>query len=223
MVRKTAYGAKRTSAQENSRARRFKTVPSRKTFRFDDKPVCVLDSVQCTSSTKLGPRCKRRVVVGVDKCWAHTVRDYKVRVVNQRLRGQDIGKGLEAAADLKKGHIIPYFGQLRAAREFNRAYPQDATAPYAIKVTDNLSLDAACLRSIGSLVNHDSHARNINCAIEVDFRKRGTRTTGRADIVLTKNVKKGTPLFWNYNAPDENGNGRSSALRYKFDSRHRTG
>lgn len=217
------YGTKRVTKEEYARARRMRSKPSQRRFKYDGKVVCALESTQCTSRTRSGARCKRRVVFGVDKCWNHTIRDHKVRVVrDQRLRGKLLGRGVEAAEDLPRGHRIPYFGQLRRGAEFNRAYPDDATAPYAIMVTDNLSLDAACLRSIGSLVNHSDRKSDINCVIELDPNNRPTRKIARMDIVLTRPVKKGTPLFWNYNANNPDGSVRDAQQRYTFDQRHET-
>ena len=217
------YGPKRVSSRENARARHLRSVPSRRLFKYDGRIVCPLESVQCTATANSGGRCKRRVVFGVDKCWNHTIRDYKVRVVrDQRLRGKRLGRGLEAAGDLPKGHRIPYFGQLRRATEFNKAYPEDATAPYAIMVTDTMSLDAACLRSIGALVNHSNRASDINCKITLNPGNKRTDRIARADLLLTRAVKKGTPLFWNYNANNADGSKRGFRDRYIFDGRHMT-
>ena len=181
---------------------------SRRKFVFDNTIVCRLSSFRCTAKTREGRRCKRRVVIGLPKCNQHLRRDHGVEIKSQG----SMGKGLFAARDLDKPFRITYGGELRNANQFNAVYDENDTAPYAIGLNASTTLDAACQRWVGSLLNHTTRAQaNMKLVVPTSGPKR-TTNTAKAFLELTKPVKKGTALMWNY------GN------QYKFDGskKHRT-
>jgi hypothetical protein len=205
--------SRRRTKVEKRRETHGKSKPSSKRFYYDGRLICRLQSFQCTSNTKLGKRCKRRIVIGVDKCYHH-IREYGVVIKDEG----NFGKGLFAARDLQKNHNIPYFGELRHVSEINNAYPnEDDTAAYGIYVNKTWTLDAACLRSVGSLANHSGNKNKINMKLVVKWRgKNRVQETALAHLVLNKNVKEGTPLYCDYNG-EFNDN-----QKYLFDNKHKT-
>ena len=144
--------SRKLNTAELRRNKKYHVKKSSKKFRFENKYVCQLDSFQCDHiAQSTGHRCKRRVVIGVDKCFHHLKSAYGVQIKHQ---SAEMGKGLFAAKDLKKGHKIPYGGQVWDATQSNKVYDEDATMPYAILLNKSDSLDAACQRWVGSLANH---------------------------------------------------------------------
>jgi hypothetical protein len=168
---------------------------SRRKFTYDNTIVCRLSSFRCTGKTVKGHRCKRRVVVGLPKCNQHLRRDHGVEIKKQGA----MGKGVFAARDLKPPFRITYGGELRNAKDLNAVYDEDDTAPYAIGINASTTLDAGCQRWVGSLLNHTSSKKRANMELVIPRSgPRRTTHTAKAFLELTKPVKKGTALMWNY-------------------------
>lgn len=185
---------RRLTKSERKTLRHAQEKPSRKRFLFDNNVVCNLSSFRCTAKTKAGARCKRRVVIGLPKCNQHLRRDHGIEIKKQG----SMGNGVFAARDLKPPYRITYGGELRGAKDFNGVYDEGDTAPYAIGLNSEISLDAACQRWIGSLLNHTTKKRaNMRLVVPRHGRRRATETA-KAYLELVKPVEKGTPLMWNY-------------------------
>lgn len=192
--------SRKLNTAELRRNKKYHVKKSSKKFRFENKYVCKLDSFQCDHiAQSTGHRCKRRVVIGVDKCFHHLKSAYGVQIKHQ---SAEMGKGLFAAKDLKKGHKIPYGGQVWDATQSNKVYDEDATMPYAILLNKYDSLDAACQRWVGSLANH---APVSQANMKLNVKQKGTskdlakaKRNAMIYLILTKDVKKGKPLMWNY-------------------------
>ena len=176
---------------------------------------CRLQSVRCESDSNNGTRCKNRSVIGTPLCWRHLLKNNKVRIMDS-----EYGKGLFALDNTKGPNdiifrsgqtIVQYEGEMLRVNELEERYGR-FTAPYAVKVNNNSIIDSACIRGVGSLINHAPENRK-NCRFSYP-------RNGGLQIKATKNIRNGRELFINYNA----GNPRGEA-RYRFnepDVRHVT-
>lgn len=107
--------------------------------------------------------CKRRITIGLPYCWQHTKKAFNVQVRDSRI--PNAGKGLFALKDFaRKQAIVPYYGETLTQEQIDRRYPGDSLAPYVEKLGDTSKfLDAACVRSIGSMINGSDDRRKCNC------------------------------------------------------------
>lgn len=201
------YPRKRKLTKDEKKTLKYgKERPSSKKFVFENKTVCKLSSFQCTGTTLKGLRCKRRVVIGLPKCHQHLRIEDGLEIRQQGT----MGKGMFATRDISPPFRITYGGELRNADDFNSVYGEDDTAPYAIGLNKTTTLDAACQRWAGSILNHTTKKKaNMLLVVPRHGQKRTTKTA-KAYLKLLKPVKKGTALMWNY------GN------EYKFKNKHRT-
>ena len=93
--------------------------------------------------------------------------------------------------------IVDYLGDRIDANELNRRYG-DGTAPYALKVNNNLYIDPATRRGIGSLSNSpDKHnptrlLRNANAKFSVNARYH------TAALKATKYIHNNDEILTNY-------------------------
>jgi hypothetical protein len=166
---------------------------------------CQLQSVRCDADSNNGNRCKNTSVIGTPLCWRHLLKLKKVRILDSQY-----GKGL-FAMDSTKGQndivfrenqtIVQYEGERLRANEVERRYGIN-TAPYAVDL-GNGYIDSACLRGVGSLINHAPQAKR-NCRFSFP-------RAGGIQIKATKNIRNNKELFLNYNEGHERGDNR-----YKF-------
>jgi hypothetical protein len=164
-------------------------------------------SLQCKAIKPNGERCKCKVVIGLPYCWHHRNKLH-VKIADSQI--EDAGKGL-FAFDKTKGSndiifrkgikIVPYDGEIINKDTLDKRY-LDHNGPYVSETTkQNVFIDDALERYIGSLVNH---SRNNNAKL---FTSRG-----KVSIICIKNIRNNQEITVNY--------GRN----YKFDdnSRHTT-
>lgn len=161
---------------------------------------CELKSQQCIHHGLKG-RCKNRVVMGLPRCWIHTLQHNSLRVLPSTL--PHAGKGLFVKAKIKpnespnkiifkKGDFVAeYGGKLESMNRVDRNYGI-YTAPYGVSISSNLVRDAACERGIGSMINHQPESK-CNCRFSVNY------LTKKCNIKATKNIRNGSELFVNYN------------------------
>ena len=164
-------------------------------FRFQP-PVpqaafrCTLQCSQCTALTARGTQCARRTCIGVSLCWSHLIRDRKLRILPSTLPGA--GKGLFAHAPdqeivFRRGdRIVDYGGEVLTVAQLAERYGQ-WTGPYAFGATRTIIQDAACVRSVGSIVNHRA-APNARYGVY----------QGRGFIKALRNIRHGEEIFVNY-------------------------
>jgi hypothetical protein len=150
---------------------------------------CRLQCGQCTAQTAQGARCRRRVCEGTDTCWTHRKRDLGLRVARSSIAGA--GRGVFATRRLPANTIIArYDGQKLTDAQLDARYGTDADnghAPYGLQVTQQgqhvgKTVDAACMRSLGSLINGSrtrgtsnvrySNRANADGSINIYTRKR---------------------------------------------------
>jgi hypothetical protein len=117
---------------------------------------CDLTCEQCTAHSASGARCKRVVCIGLPYCWQHSR-----SVSHVTIKDGVHGKGLFAWAP-GGGHarvfrtgdpLVVYGGEHLATAQIEQRYGLHTTAPYALQLTQNHIVDAACKRGIGSIAN----------------------------------------------------------------------
>lgn len=100
------------------------------------------------------------VCIGLPYCWQHSEIKLRLRIADSTI--PNAGKGLFAhdpsAAKgkpvFRKGDIIvSYTGEKVSRKDFNRRYPGDITAAYALAHRNGTGIDSACKRGIASLAN----------------------------------------------------------------------
>jgi SET domain-containing protein len=158
---------------------------------------------QCIGHKKDGRRCSRRSVIGCPYCFQHLKSERHLRIKPSTIH--NAGKGLFAedntqppnAIIFRRGDdIIEYIGENIDRQELNRRY-QIHTAPYALQVRGNdnvrgpLYIDAATIRGVGSLSNHN-RSNHQNTRFVVDFRN------NTAKLRATKNIRNNQEIFVNY-------------------------
>lgn len=98
--------------------------------------------------------------------------------------------------------IGTYFGDVLSREELDQRYPGQQIAPYGVNLTftgtdgdvHSVSLDAACLRSFVSLINH--HSTDNNCVLGAD----SDSTVPFIFISVTRPILHGEPILLDYGA-----------------------
>jgi hypothetical protein len=144
---------------------------------------CPLLSARCVHVGEKG-QCNNRSVIGIGYCWQHLKSDLGLKIKDSTIR--QAGKGLFATRDLAAGHRFPYWSQELTDGKLNARYKARETAPYGLRSkTKRRTLDAACVRGVGSLPNHDPD--RANCILTDD---------GYAQLI--RDVANGEEIFINY-------------------------
>jgi len=195
----------------------------KKSFDFTNNPGCKLYKLPCMCY-KDGTKtlCTRQSYNSAGLCWQHlkTRWNLTVRQTNisdgggQRLRMRglfacDIKKA-ENEIVFKEGDVIcPYIGIVFTEQEFSSIYPKsdDTTAPYMIPILvrtarkrdedTTLYVDAACLRGIGSLANHDTGKKNaifVSSELEIPNLEEGILPWLQA----VRDIKNGEEIYVSY-------------------------
>lgn len=146
-------------------------------YTFQPKPFkCELKCQICNYEYP-GPGnrcCKVKVCIGIPYCRYHMQKAVKLEIKNS-----EFGKGVFAKADPIRGRgrtrnnnrqlvfqsgaeIIEYGGEELTKEELNERYGK-LTAPYALAMDEEEGLyqDGACLRSIGTVINHNGENPNV--------------------------------------------------------------
>ena len=147
---------------------------------------CQLQCEQCTSTTKSGQRCKRRVCIGQPKCSQH--RDFIIK----KSGIANAGMGLFARRDFKKNEVLgEYYGEQVSANQLKGRYGT-STAPFGLQA-GGLIFDAACKRSLMSVANARKNFSNANAKISSS-----RNANGRVNVRAKKKIKKGREVFVHY-------------------------
>jgi hypothetical protein len=176
------------------------------TFKYKDNEAggksfsCPLQCVPCKSKTKTGARCKRRVCIGLPKCWYHLLKEDKLKVQETQY-----GKGVMAWDDskpndaviFKRGDLIAdYNAESITRRESTRRYGRNRTAPYGLNMTGTANIqDGACKRGIGTLFNHTYDARP---PADLVSRREHERAPYRLAVEANKNIKNKKEILVSY-------------------------
>ena len=141
---------------------------------------------------------------GTTTCFQHRKRDLGVRVARSLVPGA--GRGLFATRRLPANtHILTYDGEKISDGQLNTRYGSDderGHAPYALKVTQpnpqyrGKSVDAACQRGLGSLINGSRTAAQSN----VKYSNRARQDGSIKIYTKTRAIQPGQELFAWYGA-----------------------
>jgi len=171
-----------------------------KEFRFyvgDDLTFrCTLNSTQCTGHAKSGLRCKRKCIIGFEYCFSHLASELRLKIKDSTV--PEAGKGLFVSDKTKEPDeivfrpgdtICEYKGQLidndtRIERYGNH------TAPYAVQMNANQSINSACKRGVGSLGNTNTGRNNSSFSIDTRNKK--------VKVKATRNIRNNQEIFIAY-------------------------
>ena len=157
---------------------------SKKQFKYfiDNEPnfVCTLEKQRCSCMKPDGNRCRRKVVIGLEFCSQHLAlkRQLKIKkstipnsgmgvfAIDSRLPSDDTKTILfHGERNKKRGtgdFITNYNGETISNTEMEDRY-HDFTAPYACRINPRESVDAACSRGLGSMINSTTSYSAANC------------------------------------------------------------
>ena len=140
---------------------------------------CHLKAKRCTDIRKDSHRCRRKTVIGAGHCWQHLLMNHGLGIFDSKIKKRNangemvsIGKGVYAlgvpgTVVFRKGDIVMYCGG-ESPDDVESRYP-GFTGTYVLGSvqgqikdldTDEMfeadvpTSDGACMRSIGTLVNH---------------------------------------------------------------------
>jgi hypothetical protein len=149
--------------------------------------ACALECRPCAGTTNRGDACRRRVCIWLPYCWQHMDRHLGVRVGSSRaLPGS---KGLFATRHFKKGDMVaPYVGETVTPRTIEQRYGH--TWPYSLGPYLLSSVDAACVRGVGSASN-GAFGAVPKTAANVTFHP----TSTRQGVVKQANDRYGTTVL----------------------------
>ena len=143
--------------------------------------ACKLKCEQCLAKTRGGKRCKRASCYD-EACFQHMKSEKNVVIKTSTIPNAGMGLFATWSPDLgnkadyidrkkpifKKDMDVCYYGgEVLTQEELNTRYPGEKLAPYAISVTISgkiFTVDAACIRGAGSMVN-DSKTPNQNAKL----------------------------------------------------------
>ena len=188
---------------------------------------CRLRCWRCMGTTSDGRRCSRHTCKQLPFCWQHLRSNYWLRVGRTQLTdpsgrtlpfdgvyvdrpGAEPGERVFGAGD----RVSVYFGERKTRAKLTEEYGFDTTVPYALGIGGDEAMDAACMRSVGALINTyrkslggSPQGGGTNCRF-VEYQAGGGRKRNRVNIVATRNVYQGQELLIPYGAA------------YKFDVAH---
>ena len=158
-----------------------------------------LATERCIGTSKNNQRCRRLVTIGINRCFQH-MPDLKIKpsMIN------DAGKGLFAYNNKRPNDailfkpndkIVDYLGDRIDNDELNARYGND-TAPYALKINNNLYIDPATRRGIGSLANKPD-ANNPNPSLKQANAKFSIHNRN-ASLKATKNIRNNQEILTSY-------------------------
>lgn len=168
-------------------------MPRRFEFRAETastKPSfqCQLESQQCEAETKAGRRCKNKTVIGIPYCWIHLKWQKHLEIKPSTIA--NAGKGLFSTQAIPKNkRIIGYEGEILTKQQLEKRYGKK-TAPYALQVNNNRYIDGACVRSVGSMINHQP-SRKSNARF-------GNPRYGKVSVIAKKPIAAHSEIVVSY-------------------------
>jgi ribonuclease HI/exonuclease III len=106
----------------------------------------------------------------------------------------DAGLGLFATREFAPGsHLTSYLGEILSKEQLEARYGDDSfTAPYAVSVSTNIFIDAACFRGIGAYANGARNGLRSNARFCVHPASRSAR------LVATRRIRSGDEIIAAY-------------------------
>jgi hypothetical protein len=169
---------------------------------------CILHKLKCEHIIEsTGHQCKRFQIIGAGLCWKHLETDRHLRIKPSTIPGGGLGlfayNGDPNNRDIvfrgprrtKYGQtlgdfIIEYKGERLSTEAVDDRYGIKNTAPYAVKINNQIIEDSACLRSSGALANGASRSK-ANAELKGSI-VRGIR------LQATKTIRNGDEIFLYY-------------------------
>lgn len=186
------------------------TVASKARFSSSCNDIhlnCRLQCMRCKAETVTGERCSRTTCLSLPFCWQHLKYFTHLKILPTTLFKNNTpvaGLGLfadDASANpnpvFKPGDIITsYIGQRRSQEETDKDYG-DCVAPYALKTSSNVVIDAACLRSVAAFANdiRNDNTCSGKCLINAQLYSNGNFYPV---MKATKDIYHGDEIFVNY-------------------------
>lgn len=126
----------------------------------EQKFACNLRCNFCTATTRSGRRCRNRTCMHLPFCYLHLAENSGIEVRKSNI--ENAGMGVFALRDFKPNEVVcEYLGEIIDDKKLTTRYGE-TTAPYAISVTENKIIDAACQRGIGSVINGSTTFKRSN-------------------------------------------------------------
>ena len=187
---------------------------SKKHFKYfiDNEPnfVCTLEKHQCNCiNLNNGRRCRRKCVIGLEVCSQHLGLIYHLKIKKSTIQNSGLGvfaiNPYLARDDTKTilfhgernkrrgtgDFICDYNGETISNAEMENRY-NEYTAPYGCRINPRAVVDAACSRSLGSMINSTTSYSSANC--EFVQRRVGHQPVG-VYIRARKNIRNGDELL----------------------------
>ncbi len=177
-----------------------KSLPKEYVFEFTVKGRVVYSQRLCKPRCiQEGSACTGMDSIGYDLCDHHRAKS-GLSVRDSRVSGLGLfaSRRQEAASrspvHLRNATVLRYRGQLLSHEELRGVYGA-FTAPYTIElVARKWYIDAACMRSTASLINHGDDAASCN----VEFQVHGSGRRGRVVVVALRDIFDGEELLVDY-------------------------
>lgn len=164
---------------------------------------CYLKSEQCIGKcVKDGSRCANNSVIGLPYCFVHLGYYLKVTLGYSRHSRQNAGKGVYAwntyqernfGHVFKKNEVLFHFkGEVMTRDQMNQRYGdiEQVSPPYAIQISANRFIDAACERHIAAMLNPPPYGKRANVRLAV-----ARATPNKISVIALKNIHHGDELF----------------------------
>lgn len=137
------------------------------------------------------PGCPNTTCVALPFCTRHLKEVCGLQLKKSGLHGRGIfAAGPPGSLVFQKGDKVAYFGgELLDQATLDRRYGEGGAGPYVASVSAKKALDGACLRSVGSMVNHGKGA----CA-NVKYAGRG----GSLHMVAKRDIQSGEEIRVDY-------------------------
>lgn len=136
-----------------------------------------LKKYRCVCKTDAGVQCKRTTVIGVNYCYQHLKKHFKLRIKPSNIPNAGLGlfacdpaKGEYAVIFKENDRICDYGGETVSGNVIDQRYG-DKTAPYAIKVNQSNDIyeDASIKRGVGAMANHANVESQQNARLSTNF------------------------------------------------------
>ena len=152
-----------------------------------------LQKYRCPHIKQNGQRCNRQSVIGYEECRQHLKMDKHLTIKKSKI--PKAGLGVFTTNGSNNGDVVfpaedkicDYNGEDISAHTLYERYLQN-TAPYALEVKNNLYIDGALARGIGSMINASNSQDDAN----VKFVK---VTGNKVEIHAKKDIKNGDELI----------------------------
>lgn len=165
---------------------------------------CYVKSGRCKAHVARGNRrCNNTVIMGFPTCYAHTISHLKLLVKASEHAGHD-GKGVfahnvvaERGRVFQQGDVITnLMGEVKSDAQMLRRYGSLDNVPYGILLLRDFWVDGACLRSLGTMINHAPASRaNVGIRLVLQDNERGVKV----EVVALHDINHGTELLMNWN------------------------